>query len=584
MNAAFHKISIDFEYLNEIYTINSDPYKTLSELKDIVLKKIFPCPRDVHCFYKNVDLFDKEEEEIIKMFPHNSKVKIKLKKPSKEVRHTRRSIIARNNRPHLVTLVTGPTQNYPKIEAIVSPEKKSKTIRKRKIERLMSLPSTNSKTSMNFDHEIKEETLNDNIKNDDLFYLLHKNEIDKYKTSKKVVNDGDDKEMKMILNKYKRSKNENFLTAKKEVKDVNFLLSSLKGKNFNKLKLPNNVSWNLDGNKNSNNKIPNTVKKGTCKIRLKRINSSDEEKESEKEDSNTNLDNNETNKTNKDSIDENYICSSCKEEIISEYCLNCNEFKCNSCIELCKADQHEYLKIELDDECIKNIMTYGELVTSNIDKNLEEVMEYNKEIQIYDIKSFRDNLITFINEIFNLYNEITSILENVYKEKGITKEMNKFESESNKIKTEVNEILHKANSYLKSDVNISKPKYKIMNMQYFFNLINEKGKEYNSINNNMKKYSLNLTINSNIEKCFKDIENRMKSITDKENPFSLKEDLKNEYKKLIQNNKNSKKDRKKMYLKRKTLSLKPPHYHPFHSLGSNKDVLADLNNSDILDE
>ena len=41
MNAAFHKISIDFEYLNEIYTINSDPYKTLSELKDIVLKKIF---------------------------------------------------------------------------------------------------------------------------------------------------------------------------------------------------------------------------------------------------------------------------------------------------------------------------------------------------------------------------------------------------------------------------------------------------------------------------------------------------------------------------------------------------------------
>ena len=188
MNAAFHKISIDFEYLNEIYTINSDPYKTLSELKDIVLKKIFPCPRDVHCFYKNVDLFDKEEEEIIKMFPHNSKVKIKLKKPSKEVRHTKRSIIARN-RPYLVTLVTGPTQNYPKIEAIVSPEKKSKSIRKRKIERLMSLPSTNSKTSMNFDHEIKEETLNDNIKNDDLFYLLHKNEIDKYKTSKKVVND-----------------------------------------------------------------------------------------------------------------------------------------------------------------------------------------------------------------------------------------------------------------------------------------------------------------------------------------------------------------------------------------------------------
>ena len=45
--------------------------------------------------------------------------------------------------------------------------------------------------------------------------------------------------------------------------------------------------------------------------------------------------------------------------------------------------------------------------------------------------------------------------------------MNKFESESIKIKADINEILHKAKSYLKSDKDISKPKYKIMNMQYF---------------------------------------------------------------------------------------------------------------------
>ena len=584
MKAAFHKISIDFEYLNEIYTINSDPYNTLSELKDIVLKKIFPCPGDVHCFYKNIDLFDKEDEEIIKLFPHNSKIKIKLKKPSKEVRRTRRSVIPRNNRPQFRLLETEPNHNYPKIEAIISPEKKSKTLRKRKIEGLTPLPSTNIRTTSNFHHEIEQETLEDNIKNNYLFYLLHKNEIDKYKTSKKVHKIEDDKDMKMILNKYKSSKNQNFLTDKKEIKDINFLLSSLKGKNFNKLKLSNSVNLTLDENKNINKKIPNTVKKGPCRIKLNKINSSEEDKESEKEDTNENKDNNETNRTNKDSIDENYICPSCKEEAISEYCLNCNEFKCNSCIELCKADSHEYLKIDLDDECIKNIMTYGELVTSNINKNLEEVMDYNKEIQFYDIKSFRDNLITLINEIFNLYNEITSILENIYKEKGITKEMNKFESESNKIKAEVKEILNKANSYLKSDENISKPKYKIMNIQYFFNLINEKGKEYNSINNNMKKYSLNLTINTNIENCFKDIEKIMKSITDKENPFSLKDDLKNEYQKLIINNRDSKNHRKKLFMKRKTLSLKGSNFLRFRNMGSVKNLITDINNSELLEE
>lgn len=38
-----------------------------------------------------------------------------------------------------------------------------------------------------------------------------------------------------------------------------------------------------------------------------------------------------------------------------------------------------------------------------------------------------------------------------------------------------------------------------MNMQYFFNLLNEKNKTFDSLNQNMKVYSLNLTINSNLE-------------------------------------------------------------------------------------
>jgi hypothetical protein len=64
MNEAFHKISVEFEYLNEIYDINSEPYYTLAELKEMVSKKIFPHPGDVHCFYKNFDLYEKEDEEI----------------------------------------------------------------------------------------------------------------------------------------------------------------------------------------------------------------------------------------------------------------------------------------------------------------------------------------------------------------------------------------------------------------------------------------------------------------------------------------------------------------------------------------
>ena len=600
MKAAFHKISIDFEYLNEIYTINSDPYNTLSELKDIVCKKIFPCPGNVHCIYKNVDLFDKEDEEIIKLFPHNSKIKIKLKKPQKE-RVIRKSILNYNIRPNLKTLENIPQKCYPSIEALISPEKKSKTLRKKKIIRLMSLPSmtntvTNSRPSSKQNNKIVEEAVNDNIKNNDLFYFLHKNEIDKYKTSKKINNKVNSNELKKVLKSYQSSKNQNILTDIKDLKDIDFLLLNLKGKNLNKLKFRNNKSLNFTKNYILNDKEHKTEIKNS-KTKIMDLNISSEEKEikedevtdnNNEENTNTNFDNNKnnnnnTNPINKDIIDENYECSSCQKEIISVYCINCNQFKCNSCIQLCKADEHEYIQINLEDDCINNIISFGEMVNSNIDKNLEDISEFDKEIQVYDIVKYKNNLITFFNEILNIYNEIIDILRNIYKIKGRAKEMNKFETESNKIKTEINEILQKANSYLKSDANISKPKYKMMNMQYFFNLINEKEKAYDSINKNMKKYSLNTTINSNMEKCFNQIENLMKSLLNKENPFSLEGDLKNEYKKLIETQENSRRDKKRLYMKRKTLSVKPIHLPHFPLIGVDKQLDLDVNNSELLE-
>lgn len=68
MKAIFNKVSIDFDYLNEIYTIKSDPYKTLSELKEIISRKMFPYPAGAHCFYKNMDLFDQKMTKFRKYF------------------------------------------------------------------------------------------------------------------------------------------------------------------------------------------------------------------------------------------------------------------------------------------------------------------------------------------------------------------------------------------------------------------------------------------------------------------------------------------------------------------------------------
>ena len=139
MEKGFYKIRIDFEYLKEIYTINSDSYNTLSELKDIVSKKIFPSPGNLYCYYKNIDLTEKEDEEIAKIFPNKAKIKISLKKQQKE-KLLKKLSISLDRQPKIVRFDTMPDSS---IKDSNGSDLKSNTLRKRNGS--ISLPLINLK-------------------------------------------------------------------------------------------------------------------------------------------------------------------------------------------------------------------------------------------------------------------------------------------------------------------------------------------------------------------------------------------------------------------------------------------------------
>ena len=565
MKAIFNKISIDFEYLNEIYTIKSDPYKTLSELKEIISRKMFPYPAGAHCFYKNMDLFDQEDDEISKIFPNKVKIKITLKKPQKE-KSLKKSSQKRNSQVKLVTFDTIPVSP-------ISPRKdrtlNSKTIRKKNITNEIILPKIENirmkgrqscvlYNIKKIENNLNEEKENNNSENDS-------NEKDDITSYKKLIQlEDNEKEAKSLLDKYKGKKIDYLLTDKKEINDMNFLLSSLKSKNNNKYKLGN--SFNISKSKLTNNKekdkdnyFVKTELNNDNKFKLVK-------RDLESDDKDKKIDNENIAQEN---FDENYSCNSCKKNIISQYCINCNTFKCNSCIDLCKTYSHEILQINLNEDCFKIIMSYYDVINSNINNSIEEILQYKEDLKIIDIKKSRDEIVSLINDVLNIYNEVINILENnIYKDKTVKKEMNKYEIESNKIKSEINDIIQKLNSYIKNEENISKPKYKMMNMQYFYNLLNEKGKSFNILTQNMKVFTLNHEINSNIEKSFNDMENIMKSMANLENPFSLSKELNIEYHKLIEIFNNSKRERKKMFMKRKTISLKGVQLSSFPRIGS----------------
>lgn len=585
----FFKINIDFEYKDEIYSIKAEPYNTLLELKENISKKIFPTPRNIHCFYRNFDLYDKEDEQISMLFPLKKKIKIILKKPSKEKNNIKsyQYIKSKSNGVDRKKII-------PKIEFLsdsISPFKKNIFLNKKNIiiknnnyndklikKKLLSLSSLENilkkrkqLNMLNSKNNIMENIGEEHFKEDDeLFYYLHKNKINEFKISseRKVGSPINEKE-------YENDTKSLFNTDRKS---------------RNKLKKLDRISLNTKENNNQYNNIDlnynnsNDIKANKT---FKELNENGREilKLQNKENIRTSIEPNEKNENSEheeqededttEIHDANYICTLCNKNMITDYCQNCNQFICKNCKEKCKSEKHQTTKVKISHDCFENINKYAQFILSIIEKKTKGIQNYDKDLKLYDIKKKRDNLLSMLNEIINLYSVISSILKKIYQEKEVKKVLEKYNTDSDKIKEEIGEIIKKADTYIKSDKNYNLPKYKVMNMKYFFDLINEKENSHKLITEKVQVYSLNSNINNNLEKSFNEIEEIMKKLSNKENPFDLTKNLKNEYDKLIkENDLNVSKDKKKTFARRKTVALdkldlskiKIPHFQTIKSI------------------
>ena len=73
-------LKINFEYSGETISTNEEPYKTLNEVKEKLLKKfVTQPPINSRCFYLCKDITDKGTEKIGNLFSHKDKIVIKLK-------------------------------------------------------------------------------------------------------------------------------------------------------------------------------------------------------------------------------------------------------------------------------------------------------------------------------------------------------------------------------------------------------------------------------------------------------------------------------------------------------------------------
>ena len=444
---------------------------------------------------------------------------------------------------------------------------------KKKLLLFPSLENSKTKTKINKRNKLfkhLENNEHDYLKEEEkIYHNLNKNQFEEYKllSSKLKLNEKENENKILIFN--------TDIKQKKKLQKLDRISVIIKEKKALNKNVEN--SYNNRSNHIRKNKILKALIEKEKEDLLKKIIKKKEEKiesnldistdknEDKKEKSVNHIQNNDI-KTNNDNHnkkenkilkDVNYMCSLCKNNIITDYCVNCNQFECTNCIEKCKSEKHKTLEIKLNEDCFEIVNSYGLFILSGIENETKNIEEYNKDFKLYDIKKKRDNLLSIINEIINLYSLISKILKIMYKEKEVKIAYEKYNIDTKQIKEDINGIIKMANSYIKSDKSYNLPKYKLLNLKYFFNLINEKENNHQLLIEKMKVYALNSNINSNIEKSMNEIEDLLKKISEGEKPFGLEGTIKNEYDRLLKENENLKvsKEKKKIIGRRRTFAL-----------------------------
>ena len=81
INKIYNRIKVTFEYGNQKVTLDCEPYKTIGEIKNKAMRKIYGANKGLHCFYLNRDLFRKENEQLGNFFPKRENITLKLMMP-----------------------------------------------------------------------------------------------------------------------------------------------------------------------------------------------------------------------------------------------------------------------------------------------------------------------------------------------------------------------------------------------------------------------------------------------------------------------------------------------------------------------
>ena len=227
------------------------------------------------------------------------------------------------------------------------------------------------------------------------------------------------------------------------------------------------------------------------------------------------------NNNNEDSP--NYFCNNCNKRTLHFFCRNCQDFLCEECKKLPKHNNH--LKIKIDPFNLEeNIKLYIMIVQTDIEQNIHTNEEYYKQFynneNTIDNDNYRVKLIAKLEELANLYNNIIHKLKETYSKnnnEGIDMLINEYNLNSRIISGELNNIL----TDLYTNFTQSRKKMGFLQFKNYFNMINEKEKNWTSITKNIIVFKVNNDINEKVKKFYEKMEKEIDELINIKKPFCL---------------------------------------------------------------
>ena len=219
----------------------------------------------------------------------------------------------------------------------------------------------------------------------------------------------------------------------------------------------------------------------------------------------------------------NYFCSNCDKRTIGYFCRNCQDFLCEECKKLPKHNNHLTIKID-PFNLEENIKLYIMIIQTDIEQNININEEYYKNFYESDSgidnDGYRERLIKKLEKLALLYISIITKLKQTYSKtnnEGVDMIINEYNLNSRIISGELNNIL----TDIYSNYTQTRKKMVFNQFKNYFNMINEKEKNWNILTKNILVFKVNNDINEKLTRFYEKTENELDELMNSKTPFLL---------------------------------------------------------------